>query len=245
MYDAIIDKYTTKRAEIKTREYQEKLRKPKVYAVYTAEQMLVEVVRRGEEVIPPSADDEGFKLSGKDLEIYKTLCLYFTNDKRFEKRGEGFSLKKGLLLQGPVGCGKTLAMKLFQSNQKQTYTVVSCRSISYEYKKYGVEGIEPYFKTVPVVPSEYNFGQKEVSFSYDDLGVEDVVKNFGNATEVMADIILTRHELESTQPTFRSHITTNLGEDDINDRYGNRMWDRFIEMYNFIEFPHDAKSKRK
>jgi hypothetical protein len=158
-------------------------------------------------------------------DIYFQLCLYFTNDARFEG-----DLTKSLLLQGGIGTGKTTAMTFFQKNQKQNFKLIRTRSVAYEFKSNGISAIEIHSK---------NNG--DTGFCFDDLGTESTLKNYGDSLNVMTEILLNRYD-DKLSPT---HITTNITVQQIKEHYGERLFDRMKEMFNQITFPCDAKSLRK
>jgi hypothetical protein len=182
--------------------------------------------------------------------IVKRLCCYFTNDPRFET-GD-FKRKKGILMFGGVGVGKTTLMQLFRQNQSFSYRIISCRDIEGDYAVKGQEVIEQYSENVQVAVNANPFGHQEVGYCFDDLGTENAVtKHFGNAKNVMTDIILNRYDRikmltpEGEQADFRgTHITTNLSVDEIEKLYGSRFLDRLREMMNVIEFPEKTLSRR-
>lgn len=254
MYNKLVGK-------LREKKYWQKLNEPKPVVKHSAAELLKIVIGRGNERI------SGFNLKPEELEIYKTLAMYFADDAAFESRGEDFSLKKGILLYGNIGCGKTTCIQLFTMNQKQVYRVDSCREVAYTFAKEGYEGLERWFKTVPITPTDKNFYQKELSFCFDDLGTENTTKNFGNTANAMAEVILNRYDQESRAGKFKTHITTNLPlvepelppnatieqinnfnnikDFNIEKYYGPRVVDRMVEMFNFIVFPENAASKRK
>lgn len=253
--------YNKKVGALREKKYFKKLHEPKIIPAFTAHEFLKIVIQRGSEKV------RGFKLNAEELEIYETLSMYFTNDPEFESRGEDFSLQKGILVYGNVGCGKTTCIQLFTMNQKQVYRVDSCRDVAYTFAKEGYEGLEKYYRTIPIIPTDINHQQRELSFCFDDLGTENTTKNYGNNSNAMADVILNRYDLESRHGSFRTHITTNLllsepllhsnatheqrvnwesvKDYNIEKYYGPRVCDRIVEMFNFIAFPQHAKSKRK
>jgi hypothetical protein len=50
-----------------------------------------------------------FRLYSEDLPVLEKLLSYFSGDKEQAER-LGLSLRKGILLTGPIGCGKTSLM---------------------------------------------------------------------------------------------------------------------------------------
>lgn len=171
-----------------------------------------------------------FKIHQEDREMLYKLCLYFIRDKaRCEQMG--IDVDKGLLLSGPVGCGKTSLMKLLKHivPHQRPYEVIPCRNIVFGFNHIGYKTIEDY-------------GNSQF-FCFDDLGVEPVGRHFGQDCNVMGEILLSRHEL-FINDRRKTHATTNLNAQEIEERYGNRVRSRMREMFNLVGFHHDSKDKR-
>lgn len=166
----------------------------------------------------------------------ENLCYYFTEDERFQ--GDA---KKGLLIYGDIGIGKTTLMHFFRKNQKGSYRVLSCRDIESDFSSEGEKSVRncSYNITIP----ENIFCQKEIGFCFDDMGTEANAKHYGKEKNVMAEIILNRYDNQI--PFYMTHITTNLTVAELEAQYGNRVTDRMKEMFNIITFDKNAKSRRK
>jgi DNA replication protein DnaC len=175
---------------------------------------------------------EDFKFYKEDEEILEKLFLYFIHDPT-SCAEKGIDIKKGILLVGPVGCGKTTLMKLFLelAQEKMKYIVRPTRDITAEF-------IEDGFSVL----SKYGLTYK--GFCFDDLGVEQSIKHFGNECNVIAEILLTRYEYLKTHNRI-THATTNLNANDLEKIYGNRVRSRLREMFNVITFPSTTPDKRK
>lgn len=66
---------------------------------------------------------EQFKIYESDYEIIYKLMIYFQEDKlKCEKYN--INLKKGILLSGPVGCGKTTLMHLMRYFSKPEKSIL-------------------------------------------------------------------------------------------------------------------------
>lgn len=200
---------------------------------YSSEEFLEKIIKEAKTKI------EGFNLSSEELEIYKQLSMYFTSDPGFKG-----SLKKGLLLFGNIGCGKTTALKLFMFNPKQSFAIFPCRRVADEFTREGTEALMKYTGMIFINQPELYYGQKSVGICYDDLGTEHTAKHFGNERNVMAEIILTRYEIEQHNG-YNIHMTTNLKAEQIKELYGERVSSRMREMFNIIRFPENSKDKRK
>lgn len=184
----------------------------------------------------------GWVIDQFNAKVIQTLCYYFTGDENFELIEDGYSLSKGLIMIGPVGCGKTSLLKLLQKNSFNPYRVISCRKVAAEYADHGNTSISIY-SSVADVPKREFFGHSTIGYGFDDLGTEEEKKNFGNKLNVMAEIILNRYDF--IEAKNKTHITTNLSADEILQYYGSRAYSRLKEMVNIIEFPFDAPDRRK
>ena len=177
-----------------------------------------------------------FQLDSENSKIFDMLVSYFMNDSAFESMGEGFSLKKGLLLFGGVGCGKTSMMKMFQQNPKNSYVTISCRVVADEFADGGANSVQKYFNPeyAPMVVNNY-FNTERMGICFDDLGTENESRHFGNQKNVIQEILLNRYD-KPTDFIGKTHITTNLSGEQIGEVYGQRVRSRMREMFNTISF---------
>jgi hypothetical protein len=179
----------------------------------------------------------GFKVIADDYEVIYKLLAYFLSDKAGAEK-YGLSFRKGILLSGPVGCGKTSLMDLmrFFIPQEQRYSIRTCRDVSYEFIQDGYSTIHRY--------SKQSFTRdKPRTWCFDDLGTENNLRYFGNECNVMAEILLSRYELFVSR-SMQTHLTTNLSSSEIEDIYGLRVRSRLREQFNLIAFDASAKDKR-
>ena len=152
-----------------------------------------------------------------------------------------FDLNKGILLSGPIGCGKTTLFKILRNcNFPQgNYGIVSTRQVVSEFMREGYEILEKYSNGIP-----YNNQQKPRYLCFDDLGIETSSKYFGNDCNVMAEILLTRYDLFKEKGII-THITTNLSATEIQSQYGNRLRSRMREMFNLFGYEESSRDKRR
>jgi DNA replication protein DnaC len=178
-----------------------------------------------------------FKVYPEDYEIIFKLLIYFMKDEASTEK-YNLSLRKGILLSGPVGCGKTSLMNLVKLTlpQEQRYIVKSCREVSFEFIQDGYTVIRKY--------STQSFN-KDIpkTYCFDDLGTENNLKYYGNDCNVMAEILLSRYDLFVNRKML-TYITTNLSSSEIEELYGERVRSRMREMFNLIAFNESAKDKR-
>ena len=153
--------------------------------------------------------------------------------------------KKGLLLWGPIGTGKSTLLKGMQSylakvnrycyacaNKAIGFKFTSAVEISLKYSKDGMDGL------TRLVDREYMS-----SLAIDELGKEPVEsKHFGTTLNVMQVLLQLRYEVRSEYKTF---ATTNMNPDtEIVERYGEYIGDRIKEMFNIIEIKGESRRKQ-
>jgi len=199
---------------------------------YDFENCLRTIERKGKELY-----GEHFRIHQEDHELISKLLAYILKDEGICMKND-ISLKKGILLTGPVGCGKTTLMTLirfFQSGDNR-YIVKSCRDVNFEFIQEGYSVIMKYGKQA--------FNQdKPKMYCFDDLGTENNLKYFGNECSVMTEILLSRYDMFVSGQMI-THITTNLNSSEIESIYGIRVRSRMREMFNLVSFGKDAKDKR-
>lgn len=168
--------------------------------------------------------------------IYK-LIAYFLKDEATCYQ-YGLDLTKGILLTGPIGSGKTALMNLMKclTSTEHKFYIKPCRDISFEFIQDGYQTIHKYS-----IGKLYHSEAKLICF--DDLGVENNLKYFGNECNVMAEILLSRYDLFIAKKIL-THITTNLSASEIEAIYGNRVRSRLRAMFNLIAFDKSTTDKR-
>ncbi len=176
-----------------------------------------------------------FRIVEQDLLIIRTLLHYFIRDESACKK-LGIHLNKGIMLTGPVGCGKTslLTLMKYLLPPKEQYGMNSCREISYNFSQKGYPIIQQYSGIHP-------FPSKAICF--DDLGTESHLKFYGNDCNVMAEILLSRYDVMMRNRTL-THITTNLTATELEKLYGSRVRSRLRAMVNLLAFDTHTPDKR-
>lgn len=181
---------------------------------------------------------EHFNILNQDHELLFKLLIYVIRDKENAER-LNIQLNKGILLSGPVGCGKTSLMNIlrFFPPIDSRYVMKSCRDVSFEFIQEGYEVIIRYSR------NSFNHDKPRV-YCFDDLGTENNLKYFGNECNVLAEILLSRYDFFVSIGMI-THITTNLNSTEIEDLYGIRVRSRMREMFNLFSFGKEAMDKRK
>lgn len=175
---------------------------------------------------------KNFEIERNDLElIFKLLCYAIRDEETCAKYG--IDLTKGILLSGPVGCGKTSLMNLLNNFNYPgyKYQVKGTLEISAEFNKDGFNII-------------YKYGRREKVLCLDDLGIEQNMKYFGNECNTIGEILLHRYDMHINYGIV-THATTNLNSEELEKLYGSRVRSRLRSMFNLISFPATTKDKRK
>jgi len=188
--------------------------------------------KKGKELFNPE-----FRIHPEDYKILYKLLIYFTKDEALANKYK-ISLRKGILLSGPVGCGETTLMSLFRLfiEVPNRYIMKSCRDISFEFIQDGYSVIQKYSRNA------FQLNDPKI-YCFDDLGTENNLKYYGNECNVMAEILLSRYDLFISRHMI-THLTTNLNSSEIEDIYGYRVRSRLREQFKLIAFSESEKDKR-
>lgn len=182
-------------------------------------------------------NDQTFCTDEKEKKLVRMLTNYFIRSNKSE-----LDKKKGIMLMGKPGTGKTTAMSImreFLACYKQGFMIRHAGDIVNDYNKKGADGICLYtYNNNGVYRSN-----KPIDLMIDDLGREPQGVNYGARMNVMQHILETRYALGREYRDMRTHITTNLTREEITNKYGNHVMDRLGEMANIIEI--DGISHRK
>lgn len=214
-----------KRTSLNTAIHKARISVPPVVLPWpTAEEIWHGVVNRG------LLENPGFVVDEWLQEALLALCLYFAGDAEgFEALNTSYSLQKGLLLYGPVGCGKTKLLDLItRVDSRLSFRIYACPDVSRAYRKDGDEALEI-----------YGAGR---TMCFDDLGFEDAnAKHYGSATNPLADVLTRRYQMH---PRPLTHATTNDDAPAMLAKYGERVMSRMSELFNIIQFSPEAPDRR-
>lgn len=156
-----------------------------------------------------------FVLNDGNRDFIKAVTFFMAGDIRFETE-MGFAFGRGLWVSGTAGLGKTSIFKAVARNPVKPIQIYSMHDISDHVREQG-------YMDLP--------GGRLVVL--DDVGAEACpVKYYG--TEInWFQTFMERYYLKE-QPFEKLIITTNLGGDEIEKRYGYRVRSRIREMFNQI-----------
>lgn len=194
--------------------------------VYDFQKILVYLDAKGKLIF-----GQHFKIYPEDHGVLHKLCNYFIRDPENCKKYQ-LNPDKGILLSGPIGCGKTSLMKLlrFFMPHQRSYEVIPCRNIVFGFNHLGYKTIEDYGNSSFVC--------------FDDMGVEPIGRYYGKDINVVGEIMLSRYEL-FLEHRVKTHATTNLNAEELEELYGPRVRSRMRQLFNLVAFDADTTDKRK
>ncbi|CAA0224438.1 P-loop NTPase family protein [Tenacibaculum maritimum] len=171
-----------------------------------------------------------FIVDNNNKDFLHLLSLYFSENQDFETIAGG-EIRKGLLIYGSCGTGKSSIFDIIQNISK----------------RYGLKSI--WFKNVSVhqVITDYNTQGEEIvkiytrgKIHFDDLGAEKEANSWGIREKLMIRILETRYNLFK-EKGIKTYITTNLSLEELRKFYGMRVYDRLFEMFNFLELNGNSR----
>jgi|TARA_R100000479_G_scaffold51000_3_gene23989 hypothetical protein len=182
-----------------------------------------------------------FEVDDDNRKFLDMMFLYFSKSTDFETKYSG-RLHKGLYVYGVNGVGKSLFFEVLENLYRRflhkslavkTHNVLT---IVDSYRKYlSNSNLAQNDKT----PFQF-YATSTVHF--EDLGKDHRINHWGNKVDVMDELLCIRY-LEFRKRRMNTYISSNLTIEGLKKRYSPELYDRFFEMYNFIELP--GKTRRK
>ena len=181
--------------------------------------------------------NRSFQVDDENSKFLDIICRYFANHKSFEEIYGG-ELRKGLLVYGPCGTGKSSIFDIVQNISRRYnlhqlwFSNISMHDLVMEFNQVGEYVDEKY---------------KKGKVHFDDLGSEKIANSWGVKEKLMNRILELRYN-EYKKKGTKTHITTNLNIEELSKFYGNskdptrnRFGDRIHEMFNFISLEGDSR----
>lgn len=137
---------------------------------------------------------------------------------------------RGLLISGAAGAGKTALAKAMVMFFRHEHSFLYCKD-----------------------PKHMGWIRRSREFYYnrdvilDDIGVEDIIHEYGNVIDVVGDFIQMYHLNGRGMfvATTNLHATRVDGVDGINEKYGGRVLSRLLEMCVVLKLSGQDKRERK
>lgn len=154
---------------------------------------------------------------------------------------------KGLWLWGDIGTGKSTMLEIIRAyckvvrpleyyremkdprelqrdSQKYGFRITNASYVAGMFAKDGYPGIEEYI----VTPRQ----------AFDEVGRECIPTGFyGNMENVFQYIFQRRYDIRRGDFT---HVTSNLAPEQIGEIYGDHIYDRCFEMFNFVQMSGES-----
>ncbi len=172
--------------------------------------------------------------------VIRKITLWVDRDPAFEDFELGHHLKKGNLIFGPVGTGKTDLFDLLQiylnqyTRSKYAFTKSVVWSFTADFSKNGYESLNSqevgnrYYDELCLTNDRTKFPEKENAM------------HFGSKLLVGEEIILVRYNAFK-QHGFQTHFSTNADFEELKAIYGERAYSRLTEMCNFFALEGDDR----
>lgn len=152
--------------------------------------------------------------------IVRAICWRLSNSRRYET-DFGFSFRKGLIIRGEPGLGKSWVIKLLADNPINPVQVITMNEVAESVRKTGE------FKGV-------KFASHSIIY-IDDVGTEVAnIKNYGNEVNWFKDFLEGIYATDKRQ-LRRIILSTNCSAQEFEERYGFRVRDRIAEMFDILE----------
>ena len=148
---------------------------------------------------------------------------------------------QGVALCGATGNGKTFRLRFMQRHLKGMHMETAVEMVERIEANDSLEFFREITRTdvggLDVTPPRY------YDLIIDDIGFEKAQSvNFGNRRDIMERILLARYMV---YPQHLTHFSTNLTEEQLRERYGDRIFSRLKEMCLFVTMKGEDRRTAK
>jgi hypothetical protein len=195
-----------------------------------------------------------FLIDEHNAHQFHLLCLFFTNDPKFEDYGleiggkmqQKYDLKKGIWIQSDGrGTGKSQLLNCFKFNKRQSFNYTHTAQMRSEFQKNGYLGLDYYLKEMETYPCSSNYYQSKNGWLYDELFAEGKANHMGTPEVISEYIVNTLYDFSTNHKGnfWKFHCTSNGDGAFIEERNGRNYRSRMSEMYNLIKL--DGPDRRR
>ena len=132
--------------------------------------------------------------------------------------------RKGFMLKGECGIGKTLGVQCLGAIFKMPVLIPENFASDFKDCSGNLDVLEKHVLT------GYDFYERPQNIIIDEIGSQDTVRNFGESADIMATVLDMRYRAFLKYGVL-TIVTTNLTDREITSRYGLRIEDRIAEMF--------------
>lgn len=156
-------------------------------------------------------------VSDTNRHLISAICFFLSNDIRFETE-LCYSFKKGLLIRGISGLGKTFLFSCVKDNELSPITILSMIEIAEIVKSEG-------YLDLPIIDG----------ITYlDDVGTEEhTINHYGTKINFFKNFI-EKYYLNNVVYN-RLIVSTNNNFSELEEKYGFRVRSRIKDMFNIID----------
>lgn len=189
--------------------------------------------------------EPGFTVDESNKRVLQLMLMYFTGDKSFPlefKKDFGIygNFRKGIMLIGSVGTGKSLLFKIFKEFTSReifanSFQYYESMEIIDNVNVYGIDYLDKF--------NLNGIGKftNPITCYIDDIGsMNETVKHYGSEHNVVEQLIGMRYIILNKFHKL-THISTNKTPKELKDVYGERITDRMKEMFNIIELSGNSR----
>lgn len=164
--------------------------------------------------------DRVLVMDDDNLHLIKTICFFLSEDPRFESE-LGYSFKKGLLIRGVSGLGKTFLFQCAASNGLNPVLIINMLEIAEEIRANG----------------EFTIPMKHEKVLYlDDVGTEEhTVNHYGTKINFFKNFIELTYQRNEHRGFGKLVVSTNNNFDQLEEKYGFRVRSRMKDMFNIVD----------
>ena len=144
--------------------------------------------------------------------------------------------EKGLYLYGALGLGKSMTLQAVRQYRNSVHARYDSTHDDFRMKGILLKSASELANIYAIdgLPGLVPYTDDERNLIIDELGREPkVAKYYGMEQNILQLVFQLRYDHRRTSVT---HVTTNLTMEEIAPKYGDYIADRFLEMFNFIEF---------
>lgn len=177
----------------------------------------------------------GYVIDCRNKEVIYTVLKYFLQADDFNSYGvikNKPSLKKGLLIYGNYGVGKSQLFEIIRNMGRELATKANCNDLWFSQISAG-SFVDEYMASTKDDHTNFKVENYYKGKLYiDDMGFE---KKAFNKTELFGQVLFERNKRGS-----KTFVTTNLKPSELTEKYGERIGDRIPEMFNIINWSGES-----